>query len=182
MPEVWLQPNRRVLVLAMIPIVALGAISLALWKWGHGIPPAWMCVTTSVLSVGLMLGLLRELVRPRIAYREGSLFFRLKSGNPISVPLEVVEAFFQGEGLAHLPGEAQHQAKTVNLIARLAQRETEWHQRDVKPSLGRWDEGYITIRGTWCEPITQDVIRRLNRRLTEVKREAEHQSAGGEAK
>lgn len=181
MPEVWLRPNRRVLALAMIPMVAVGAVSLALWKWGGGMPPGWICLTIAIFTAGLLLGLLRELGRPRIAYREGSLLFRLKAGKPFAVPLHVVEAFFQGEGLAHLPGESQHQAKSVNLIARLSQRDTQWHQRDVKTALGRWEEGYITVRGTWCEPITQDVIRRLNRRLTEVKREEQEKSEGGEA-
>jgi hypothetical protein len=39
----------------------------------------------------------------------------------------------------------------------------------VKPSLGTWCGGYVTIRGTWCEPLQPDLIRRLNRRLKEVK-------------
>jgi hypothetical protein len=106
---------------------------------------------------------------PRIAYRPGEVLFYLKSRGSIAVPLDVVEAFFQGEGPAHLPGSPSPQTKTVNLVARLAQRETAWQSREVKAALGAWQEGYITIRGTWCEPITGEVIRRLNRRLREVK-------------
>jgi hypothetical protein len=27
----------------------------------------------------------------------------------------------------------------------------------------------VTIRGTWCEPLNNDLVRRLNRRLKEVQ-------------
>jgi hypothetical protein len=38
----------------------------------------------------------------------------------------------------------------------------------VKPALGAWCDSYVTIRGTWCEPLNGELIRRLNRRLREV--------------
>jgi hypothetical protein len=63
----------------------------------------------------------------------------------------------------------------VNLIARLSQRHTEWASQKVRPSLGRWCDGYVTIRGTWCEPLNSELIRRINRRLKEVKHEVEEQ-------
>lgn len=166
MTEVWLRSNRRILVLAMIPLLMLTGLGVLLqnanWFW-----PGIACF---LLSAFLFVGLVTQLIRPRVAYRDDHVLFYLKSGGPIVIPLQVVEAFFQGEGLAHLPGEAQHHAKSVNLIARLSQRETDWHEREVKPALGRWSEGYVTIRGTWCEPITGDLIRQLNRRLGEVSR------------
>jgi hypothetical protein len=81
----------------------------------------------------------------------------------------LVEAFFVGQGPAELPGGMARSQETANLVARLAQRATEWAQRDVKPALGRWCEGYVTIRGTWCEPLNTELVRRLNRRLAEVK-------------
>ncbi len=178
MPEIWLRPNRRVLLLAAIPVLILGVLGWLQMRSDASPLPTWLGTATLIGAGVLLIGLIRQIIQPRIAYREGSVLFYLKSGGPIAVPLDVVEAFFQGESLAHLPGEARHHAKSVNLIARLSQRETDWHQRDVKKALGQWTEGYVTVRGPWCEPIDTEVIRRLNRRLTEVKREAQAQSAG----
>jgi hypothetical protein len=111
-----------------------------------------------------------QLFRPRIAFSNGDVLFYVRSGRPIGVPVNVVEAFFAGQGPAHLPAVSK-QPQTVNLIARLSQRATEWACQEVKPALGKWAEGYVTIRGTWCEPLNGDVIRKLNRRLKEVKDE-----------
>jgi hypothetical protein len=96
------------------------------------------------------------------------VLFYLRSGQPLAVPVEIVEAFFVGQGPATLPGGLATQ-ETANLVARLAQRATEWAERDVKRALGRWCGGYVTIRGTWCEPLNTDLVRRINRRLAEVK-------------
>jgi hypothetical protein len=69
----------------------------------------------------------------------------------------------------------------VNLVARLSQKAPEWEKVDVKPAIGRWCEGYVTIRGMWCEPLNGEVVRRLNRRLREI-REASHGGALATAK
>lgn len=181
MTETWLQPNRRILALAMLPVGVLGAVGWLLLR-SEVVPGATWIGGGCVATAGLLLaGLLRQFFQPRIAYRDGRVLFFLRAGGPISVPLPVVEAFFQGESLAHLPGESRHHAKSVNLIARLSQRATEWHQRDVKTALGCWEEGYVTVRGTWCEPITGEVIRRLNRRLGEVRRESPSEEALAES-
>lgn len=37
--------------------------------------------------------------------------------------------------------------------------------------LGQWCGGYITVRGTWCESITADLMQGLNRRLVEAHRQ-----------
>ncbi len=116
-----------------------------------------------------MIGMLiHQLRRPRVAFRDGRVLFYLRSGSPIAVPAGIVEAFFLGQGPAELPGIAKR-PQAVNLVARLSQRHTEWAAREVKPALGKWCEGYVTIRGTWCEPLGTELIRRLNRRLKEVK-------------
>ncbi len=154
----------------MIPVAVLAGMGGLLMR-SESVPAAtWIGGGCLAIAGIVLVGLVRQFFQPRIAYQDGHLLFHLQAGEPIRVPLPVVEAFFQGESLAHLPGESRHRAKSVNLIARLSQRETDWHQRDVKPALGRWEEGYVTVRGTWCEPITGEVIRRLNRRLGEVRR------------
>jgi hypothetical protein len=124
-----------------------------------------------VVSFGIVGMLIFQAQRPRIAFEDGSVLFYLRSGAPIAVPMDIVESFFAGQSPAHLPGLSK-QPQSVNLIARLSQRHKEWAQQTVKPALGKWSEGYVTIRGTWCEPLDTEVIRRLNRRLKEVKDEA----------
>jgi hypothetical protein len=54
---------------------------------------------------------------------------------------------------------------------RLAESAQDWKHRDVRPAFGHWCEGYITIRGSWCEPINEGLMKRLNQRLVAVQRE-----------
>jgi hypothetical protein len=128
-----------------------------------------------MLAAGLLLVimLVKQLTRPRIAFRDGHVLFYLRGGAPIAVPVEIVEGFFLGQGPASLPGNIGSREETVNLIARLSQRHTEWARQEVKPALGGWCDGYVTIRGTWCERLDGELIRRLNRRLKEVQSQSE---------
>jgi hypothetical protein len=172
MHETWLKPNRRAIWFACVPPAVLGAVGLwmalaspesdrYLWR---GIGAFLMIAAATVIGM-----LMRQLFRPRIAYRDGHVLFYLRAGQPFEVPAQFVEAFFLGQGPAELPGSIGKREATVNLVARLSQRQTEWAQQLVKPALGRWCDGYVTIRGAWCEPLGSDLIRRLNRRLKEVK-------------
>ncbi len=168
--EVWLSANRRILVLAMLPVLALdvlGAILLVNYESVVLRAIAWGILA---ISTCLLVGLVQQFSRPRIGYRNGQVLFYLKAGAPIGVPTEVVEAFFLGQGPAFLPGQKNQKTETVNLVARISQRAPEWAKQNVKPALGRWCDGYVTIRGTWCEPLTGQVIRRLNKLLGEVTR------------
>jgi hypothetical protein len=171
MNETWLQPNRRALWFGCaLPflIAAFGAWLAFGLRNSHA---AWrlLGVVQMILAAVVLLALIRQFLRPRIAYHDGHVLFNLQSGEPIAVPVHIVESFFVGQGPAHLPGDAAQQEKSMNLVARLSQREKEWAERDVKPAFGDWKEGYVTIRGTWCEPLDSEVVRRLNRRLKEVK-------------
>ena len=156
----------------MLPPVAAGCFGLWL-AFGRGASGGdlwrWVGVAIGVASIGMIAILIRRLRRPRVAFRDGNVLFYLRRGRPIAVPLGVVEAFFLGSGPATLPAGIHARQSTVNLVARLSQRETQWAQQDVSAALGRWCEGYVTIRGTWCEPLNGEVIRRLNRRLKEVQ-------------
>ncbi len=171
MRETWLKPNRRAILFgALTPmLVAAGGVWLAFrgtesdaaaWHWGG--------IILMLLGLGCTAQLLLQLRRPRIAFENGTVLFYLRSGSPIGVPVDVVEAFFAGQGPAHLP-VLTNQPQTANLMARMSQRHTEWAAQAVKPALGNWAEGYVTIRGAWCEPLTGETIRKLNRRLKEVK-------------
>jgi len=179
MRETWLRPNRRALWFGTVPptlFFLLGAWitfgteqPAATWRWWIG--GALMLVGGSL--AGVMLSQMR---RPRIAYSDGEVQFYLRSTTPIAIPVELVEAFFLGQGPLAVPGAPQESA-TVNLVARISQRAPEWSQREVKPALGAWCDGYVTIRGTWCEPLNGELIRRLNRRLREVTEERASQAA-----
>lgn len=175
MSEVWLRSNRRILTVGLIPGVAICIGSLALivstaemWIW-------WTALASLVVGMLLVFVVAKQLLRPRVGYAAGHVLFYLRAGRPIAVPVQVVEAFFLGQGPAYLPGTPQDSQETVNLVARMSQKAEDWQRLEVKPALGKWCEGYVSIRGTWCEPLTNDVIRRLNRRLSEVSRESPEQ-------
>ncbi len=176
MTKVWLHSNRRVLLLAMVPVAVLeglGALMLVLDMPTAIRAAAWLSVSISNL---LFWGLIHQMLRPRIAYRDGFVCFYLKSGKPFEVPISIVEGFFLGQGPLYLPGANQGETKTVNLVARLSQREVDWAHREVKEALGHWGDGYVTIRGTWCEPLTTEVVGRLNRALSEASRATSSQA------
>lgn len=171
MTEIWLRSNRRILAVGLIPGVAICGAASALLATTASLGLRYFAVAGLAVGVTLMGIVMRQLLRPRVAYCEGQVLFFLRAGEPIAVPAQVVEAFFLGQGPAYLPGASEDSEETVNLVARLSQKHPEWMKHDVKPALGKWCEGYVSIRGTWCEPLTNDVIRRLNRRLGEVSRE-----------
>ena len=168
--EVWLRPNRRILLVSLVPVAGIGATSLAISTVTQSPPMKWGAIALLALSAVMALVLARQLLRPRIAYRDGQVLFYLGPSSPIAVPVEVVEAFFLGQGPANLPGYDSEQTESVNMIARLSQKYPEWSQREVKRALGNWCDGYVTIRGTWCETLNEQTVRRLNRRLAEVSR------------
>jgi hypothetical protein len=168
MTEVWLHANRRVLMLALVPALGIEVVGVLLLTAADS--PVLRGLAWGLVALGavLVIGLANQLRRPRIAFQDGHVLFNLRAAAPIAVPAEVVEAFFLGQGPAHLSPVGGQPAETVNLIARLSQKSPEWARMDVKPALGNWCEGYVTIRGAWCEPLGGEVIRRLNRRLREV--------------
>jgi hypothetical protein len=169
MRETWLRPNRRAAAFACV-LPAFG-IAIGLFLATIQTASSWRVAgwSLALAGAGVVALLVREMVRPRVAYRDGLVLFYLRSGEPFEVPANSVEAFFLGQGPATLPGRLAPGEETVNLVARLSQRESEWAHQAVKPALGHWCDGYVTIRGTWCEPLGTEVVRRLNRRLKEVK-------------
>jgi hypothetical protein len=178
MYETWVRPNRRAIWLGCLPplILALVGVWLVIRAMDRSLTwLGWLGAVLGAVGMCIIIMLLRQLRRPRIAYRDAKVLFYLQSGPPIAVPVDVVEAFFLGQGPAIFTGGAPSKHETINLVARLSQRETEWARREVKPALGNWCDGYVTVRGTWCEPLVPELIRQLNRRLKEVKSQNEGQ-------
>jgi hypothetical protein len=172
--EIWLRTNRRVwTALAVLPtsafVMAAGGMLFVRSSAAFGVLAG---VLTAAAAGVIWIGWRSR--KPRLAYSDGLLEVHLSS-QPLRVPIEVVECFFMGQGPSFLPalqvGETKSSLETANLIVRLAESEPDWKHRDVSPRLGQWCEGYITIRGAFCEPLSKEVAGRLNRRLVEVQRE-----------
>jgi len=173
--EVWLRPNRRILgvgifVLALALVGAVGLIATS----NH------VAVTAAGYTIGALIVLLvffaiRTIMRPRLAYDDGCLLVYLGSAQPHRVPIELVECFFLGQGPSLLPapklaGQSES-PESATIVVRLAESVVDWKHVEVKPTLGQWCDGYITIRGTWCEPINPDRMKKLNHRLVERHRQ-----------
>jgi hypothetical protein len=171
--EPWLRTNRRAILFGCAPLAVVVGIGAWLAFGLPSVAAGWRMLGGAISSAGVLalIALLWQLRQPRIAYHDGRVRFYLTRGGPIDVPVGIIEAFFLGQGPVELPGGVAQRQEAVNLVARLSQRETDWARRDVKQALGQWCGGYVTIRGTWCEPLGVDVIRRLNRRLKEVQTE-----------
>ena len=163
--QVWVRSNRRVLGLAMVvpaafTAVGAGILGAAEWELARGF--AWLLVAVGVVMI---VGLAFQFIRARVAYGAGSVLFYLRPGPPIAVPVAAVEAFFLGQGPAHLPGDRGGRLEATNLVARISQKYPEWEHVPVKPALGRWCEHYVTISGPWCERLDGELIERLNYQL-----------------
>jgi len=173
MAEVWLRTNRRALVLGMMLPGIILAVSGAALFWSLVTAQHWLWQLGFLVLTAGPLWMLGELVyasfRPRVAYKSGDLLLFLEPTRATRVPIDVVEVFFLGQGPSELPKLKGREPETQNVVIRLAESAADWKHRDVRPSFGHWCEGYITIRGSWCEPITPELMRGLNRRLAEVK-------------
>ena len=93
------------------------------------------------------------------------------TGRRSPVPVELVEAFFIGQGPLMLPGAPQHDVERESGGPHFAAR-SELCRARSEAGARRWCDSYVTIRGTWCEPLNGELVRRLNRRLREVYRRA----------
>jgi hypothetical protein len=174
--EVWLRTNTRALWFGMVLPTAMCVVGAVLIVGLPGREPAtWMRAVGAVsllLGLWLIAALAIQLRRPRLAYRDGYLQVWLRAGRPIEVPIEVVECFWLGQAPSLLPGKRHERTETASIVIRIADHATEWRHQEVKPQLGSWCEGYVTIRGTWCEPLSIPLVNRLNERLANITRAA----------
>jgi len=177
--EVWLRTNSRALWFGMLPPAIIALVGLLMVTGlPDRMPAPWVrALGLVLLSVGtvMVVLLLVQLRRPRLAYRDGELLVWLTQGAPVRVPIETVECFLLGQTPSLLPGKKHENTEAASLVIRLAEAASEWHHQEVKPQLGAWCSGYVTIRGTWCEPLDVTLVNRLNQRLAEVSRAASQQ-------
>ena len=159
-----------------IAIVGL-SIALGTWdaeRWVRGV--GWILAALGCLVVALLV---RQSRQPRMAYEAEHLLLYLRPGAPIRLPIELVQCALLGAGSTQLPGPGSREIRTSNLVMRLDEKATDWAEVEVKPALGRWSEGYITIHGAWCEPLTLDLVQHLNQRLHELKQASGQESGVG---
>jgi hypothetical protein len=174
MSETLLRPNLRAIYGGMVLPAAMAiaglAIALGPWQaegWLRGV--GWALAAFGGLILILLFWQIRQ---PRLAYESGHLLVYLRSGPPIRLPVELVQCAFLGAGPTQIRGTAGAALRSANLVLRLDEKASQWHEIEVKPALGRWSEGYITIHGAWCEPLRIDVVQRLNERLHELNQSA----------
>ncbi len=172
--EVLLRPNRRAVLAGLVVPVLIAVAGLAAATGPWAATGWWRGIGWSMSALGLLLAvlLLWQLRQPRLAYDTRHLLVYLRPGPPIRLPVELVQCAFLGAGLTQFRGAARAGLRTSNLVIRLDEKAMQWHEIEVKPALGRWTEGYITINGAWCEPLTLEVVQRLNTRLHEVNQRA----------
>ncbi len=152
-------------------------LASGIWEWNS---TTWMRGFGAALILLALLALTTlamQLKQPRLAFAQQALRFYLRPQGPICVPIEFVEGFLLGRAPSGLPNKAASLDETTTIVVRLAERATEWERIEVDRSLGTWCGHYVTIRGTWCEPLSVDLVNRLNARLHEVKQEATTQQA-----
>lgn len=183
MTETLLRGNRRIglLVAFMSAIGVLLGLAIcrqtlgASW-WGGGL--------LLVISCLMLLTAAWVATFPRVAINESELCVYLRGLRPIRVPIDVVEVFFIGQGAVKGddPGQPNDYkgAVAANVIVRLAEAAHDWKERDVFQPLGIWKDGYITVRGLWCENIDSDVLKAMNRRLSQIKRQRKADQANSQ--
>ncbi len=168
MTEIWLRSNRRALAIGLVLpglLIIAGTLLAAAGERSYG------RVAGAILAaVGLLgcAGLFWQMRLPRLAVDDARLLVYARSGRPYRVPLDVVEGFLLGQGPSQLPGRQYARTETRTFVIRLAENAVDWAQRDMHPALGKWCGSYITIRGTWCERLSVELVQRLNQRLAEV--------------
>ncbi len=170
--EIWLRTNTRAVWFGTVLPAALGLLGLLLVVGLPDSPVGVRIVGGVLLAISLagILGLMVLARKPRLAYADEHLLVWLGWGAPIRVPIQVVECFWLGQSDSLLPLARNQKTETSSVVVRIAERATEWHHHQVKPQFGLWCDGYITIRGTWCEPLSVKKVNSLNQRLSEVTR------------
>ena len=177
MPEVWLQSNRRPFLLTAVVALVVGVICSALgtifidtcgvWFWYAAVPAS---ATIAVLAW-------YAADRPRIAFDGRSLLLGIRNGSPIAVPIELVEAFLLGKGPTYLSGKDDRKTEATTLILRVSERAPEFEKLETNLRLAAWCGHYVTMRGTWTEPLSVDLVNRLNQRLYDAQQAQKRHAA-----
>lgn len=171
-PRVWLMGNRRAGAAALLAgvvaaLVLLLGVRVAAGEWRWRLASGLAAVP---LAAGVVLA--AAAARPRLVPRGDRIVVRVGIGAGEEVPLGIVECFFLGSRLEPPPVDdgTRGGERVRTLVMRLAERATTFASRPSFPPFGSWSEGSVTFDGRWCEPLSVDLVRRLNRELAAAKR------------
>lgn len=186
---IWIRGNRRAFTAVLIPVllVLVGTVfCLTPWAGDLHIVLRILAGLIAGFSLVVVLSLLYWIFKPLLAYQDGQLLVYLTPPQVIRVPIELVEVFFAGQSDSFMPSplNSPHDdllSESRNIVIRLAERATEFHQRKVKPIFGQWEDGYIVVRGTWTEPIDKETFRFLNKSLVAAHRQLSQQEEAEDA-
>ena len=161
------------LQLALAGLACLVAMLVGVWISQGDRPVAVKLISwiPCLALVWLVIRLVRALVTPRLQFNGDHLRVHFAAGQSYRIPIDVVECFFLGQGPTGSLPAAIRGAESSTVVVRLSERAEDWHRRPVSPEWGHWCDGYITVRGTWCEPISIGRVNELNHRLAAVKRQ-----------
>lgn len=180
MREVWLRNNSRahfaVSCVALFAFAVCGWVAFLAWTAGSAIGQAVSLCLFAASAVVLLLAVAMSR-QHRLVLDTPYVLAYLRGMQPIRIPIDIVECFLLGQGPALLPGEKHAKTETATLVVKLSDRAEEWSHVEVDPRLASWCDGYITIRGTWTEPLNVAVVNRLNVRLAEIAKSLPAQAA-----
>lgn len=179
MHESWVRGNRRAFAISAVApaflAATLGAAFLALAILGDlsAAPRFAMYVLAGLLLAGAVFfagSALYLMNTPRIAYRDGRVLVYLQPKSPESISLDTVECFFLGREPVEI---GSRPSRVSNIVVRLAEADRELRTRTLKTRFGGYRDGYIIVDGAWCEPITPELMKQINARLSEARRQRE---------
>ena len=175
-PRVWLMGNHRagaaallggVVAALLLLLVLLFACRAAAGTWNWRVAAA-----LAALPLAAGAALAAAAARPRLVPRGDRIVVRVGLVAGEEVPLGIVECFFLGSRLEppSVDDGTRGGQRVRTLVMRLAERATGFASRPSFPLFGSWSEGSVTFDGRWCEPLSVDLVRRLNRELAAAKR------------
>ena len=180
---VWLRANGRPgVVIASLAVAMALSLLLLTRPWSRSVGVVTWLGGAGVLVAGAGGVMLTS--RPRLVLEKESVRVHLAPGRIDPVPLEFVECFFLGSRLEPPPpgDDSTGGARVRTLVMRIAERAVDHAARPTLPLWGAWSEGSVNFDGRWCEPLSVDLVRRLNRDLATAKRAARARNeARGEA-
>lgn len=176
MTQILLRGNRRFGILCVVIALIVALAAGAMLSIDPNIFAICIAGFALVLAVGLCWFSWNCFFRPRLAITSDELLVNVTVfSKTFRVPLDAVEVFFMGQGAVRgtEPGHPKDYegAVAANVIVRLAEAASEWHNQKSQLWLAVWDDGYITIRGLWCEDIQQELLKTMNKRLAQAKRQ-----------
>lgn len=164
--------TRAAAVLTGLACLPLGAGLGLIWWTGQRASPIITAFAWLLMILGTILTAYQLLwwKTPRLAHTTAHLLVYARGLRPIRVPIDLVECFFLGQAPSLIVTREGKSVENRTVVVRLAERAREWHRRKIHRTLGTWCDGYIILRGVWCEPLDGELLNRMNAELVNLQR------------